>query len=185
LRPGSQPDVSLADVFFVAYYPLLYVALVGLVRSRVRRFHPNMWLDGVIGALGAAAVTTAVLLGSALHMSEGSPLTVMVYLAYPLADLLLLVLLVGVGAAVGLRSDRTLMLVGAGLLCELTGDILFLRLFDNGSYVEGGWRDLTGCSASPHSLSPPTTSGATHTRRTCGLPVPHQHAETQIPAGTG
>ena len=53
---AEEPFPSVADAFYLAYYLPLYVALVALIRARVPRFHPSMWLDGVIGALGAAAV---------------------------------------------------------------------------------------------------------------------------------
>ena len=38
---------------------ILYVGLIGLIRARVPRFHPSMWLDGVIGALGTTALGVA------------------------------------------------------------------------------------------------------------------------------
>ena len=52
---GNGPYPSVADLFCLVSYLLLYVALVGLIRARVPRFHPSMWLDGVIGALGTTA----------------------------------------------------------------------------------------------------------------------------------
>jgi diguanylate cyclase (GGDEF)-like protein len=143
VRSGSLPDVSLTDIVYVAFYPLLYIALVGLVRSRVPRFHASMWLDGVIGALGAAAVTVAVLLRSSLHVDGRFTTSEVVTLAYPVADVLLLVLLVGVAAVLGLRMNRTLLLFAAGLVCQLVGDILYLGQTQRNAYVEGGWLDLT------------------------------------------
>ena len=51
---GDGPYPLLADVLLaLAGYLPLYVTLVVLIRARVPRFHPSMWLDGVIGALGA------------------------------------------------------------------------------------------------------------------------------------
>ena len=56
---AEEPYPSVADFFYLAYFIPLYVALIGLIRARVPRFHASMWLDGIIGALGASAVAVA------------------------------------------------------------------------------------------------------------------------------
>src|SRR3712207_6708179 len=68
---AEEPFPSVADAFYLAYYVPLYVALVALIRSRVPRFHASMWLDGVVGALGAGAVAVAVVLRPALQIVDG------------------------------------------------------------------------------------------------------------------
>ncbi|WP_324277271.1 hypothetical protein [Blastococcus brunescens] len=107
------------------------------------RFHASMWLDGVVGALGAGAVSVAVMLGPALELTEGDLAAVMTSLAYPIADVVLLALLVAVGAILGVRSDRILLLLAAAIVANLVGDIVFLDLATQGIYVEGGPLDLT------------------------------------------
>ena len=139
----EEPFPSVADGFYLAYYGGVYVLLIGLVRSRVPRFHPSMWLDGLIGALGAASVAAAVLLAPALELTEGTVAAVVTSLAYPLADVVLLALLVAVTAVFGIRRDRALQLMGAGILVTLVGDVIFLNLATQGVYVEGGPLDLT------------------------------------------
>src|SRR3712207_2438041 len=106
-----------------------------------------MWLDGVVGALGAGAVAVAALLAPALELTEGSPAAVLTSLAYPVADVVLLSLLVAVGAILGVRRDRTLGLLGAGILANLVGDVVFLDLATSGVYVEGGPLDLSWLTA--------------------------------------
>ena len=139
----EEPFPSIADACYLGFYLPLYVTLIGLIRARVPRFHASMWLDGVVGALGAGAVAVAVLLGPALEVTEGRLAAVMTSLAYPIADVVLLALLVGVGAILGVRRDRTLLLLGAGIVAQLVGDIVFLDLATAGVYVEGGPLDLT------------------------------------------
>jgi diguanylate cyclase (GGDEF)-like protein len=141
-RAEDPPYPSLADAFYVGYYPLLYVAVVLLARARVRAFHTSMWLDGVVGGLGAAGIALATVLGPALHLSDGRMAVVMVNLAYPLADLLLLVLLFGTCAVLGLRADRTLLWMGAGLVLTLSADLGYLVQDSAGTYTEGGALDL-------------------------------------------
>ena len=53
-------------------------------------------------------------------------------LAYPVADVLLLALLVAVGAILGVRRDPTLLVLGLGLSFNLVGDVLYLNLTAQG-----------------------------------------------------
>ena len=144
---ADEPFPSLADLFYLAYYLPLYVALVALIRGRVSRFHASMWLDGLVGALGAGAVSVAVLLGPALELTEGEPAAVVTSLAYPIADVVLLAVLAAVGAILGVRRDRTLLLIAAAIVTNLFGDVVFLDLATRGIYVEGGPLDLTWLTA--------------------------------------
>ncbi|SDD14749.1 diguanylate cyclase/phosphodiesterase [Geodermatophilus telluris] len=142
-RMTHEPYPSLADFFYLAYFAPLYVALIALIRTRVHRFHASMWLDGGIGALGATAVAVAVLLEPALRLTEGSLAAVVTNLAYPVADVVLLAVLVAVSAILGVRRDPALLLLGAGIVANLVGDIVYLDLATAGDYVEGGPLDLT------------------------------------------
>lgn len=141
-RMENEPFPSIADLFYLVYYLPLYVALLALIKTRVIRFHASMWLDGIVGALGAGAVAVAVLLGPALEMTEGDPAVVATGLAYPIADVVLLALLGAVGAILGVRRDRTLLLLAAAIVANLVGDIVFLDLATQDIYVEGGALDL-------------------------------------------
>ena len=105
-----------------------------------------MWLDGIVGALGAGAVAVSLLLGPALEVTEGRLVAVLTNLAYPVADVVLLALLVGVSAMLGVRRERTLLL-GAAIAANLVGDIVYLDLATAGVYVEGGPLDLAWLSA--------------------------------------
>ena len=98
----DEPLPSIADLFYLLYYLPLYVTLVALIRAHVPRFHASMWLDGVVGALGAGAVSVAVLLGPALEFTEGDASAVLTSLACPVADVVLLAVLVAIGAILGL-----------------------------------------------------------------------------------
>jgi diguanylate cyclase (GGDEF)-like protein len=144
---ADEPFPSVADLFYIAYYLPLYVALVALIRARVSLFHASMWLDGMVGALGAGAVSVAILLGPALELTEGDPAAVITSLAYPVADVVLLAVLGAVGAILGVRRDRTLILLAAAIAANLAGDVVFLDLATQGIYVEGGPLDLTWLTA--------------------------------------
>ena len=136
-RMDPEPYPSIADVFYLGFYPLLYVAVLGVVRARVPRLQASMWLDGVVAALGTAAVAVAVLLGPALTLAGDGSAAVAANLAYPVADLLLLALLVASAAVLGLRADRGLLLLAAGLVGYLARRPGLPRQAASGSYIEG------------------------------------------------
>ena len=43
----------MADLGYIAFYPLLYVGIVLLLRSRARSIGDMLWLDGATAALAA------------------------------------------------------------------------------------------------------------------------------------
>ena len=50
---ADPPLPSVADGLWLAFYPACYIAIVLLVRERVREFRSSLWLDGLVGALAA------------------------------------------------------------------------------------------------------------------------------------
>ena len=139
---GNGPYPPAIDLLALASYLLLYVAMVGLIRARVPRFHPSMWLDGVVGALGATSLGVAFLIGPYLHPTAGRPAVALINLAMPVMDVLLLALLVAVGAILGLRMDRSLLRVIVALLLVLAGDVVLFARMVEGTYVDGGPTEL-------------------------------------------
>jgi diguanylate cyclase (GGDEF)-like protein len=139
---GNGPYPPAIDVLALLSYLLLYVAMVGLIRARVPRFHPSMWLDGVIGALGTTSLGVAFLIGPYLHPSDGRAPVALINLAMPVMDVLLLALLVAVGSILGLRMDRSLLRVIVALLLVLAGDVVLFARMVEGTYVDGGPTEL-------------------------------------------
>ena len=138
---GAYP-AAIDGLAFTAYL-LLYVTMVALIRARVPRFHPSMWLDGLIGALGTLALGVAFLIAPYLDGSAGREPLPFVELALPSADLLLLALLVAVGSILGVQLDRTLLLVTGALLMVFIGDVVLFAQTVRGTYTDGGPRELT------------------------------------------
>ena len=138
VREATFPSV--ADMAYLAAYPLIAVHLLTLVHVRVPRFRPTTWLDGAIGGLGVTAVVTTFVLAPSLDMAglEANAAT----MTYPVADVLLLALLAGVIAVRGLYQDRTMLLVSLAFLAKLIGDVLLTRAQAQGGYVVGGPTDL-------------------------------------------
>src|SRR5207247_5689319 len=135
---GAEPPFpSVADAFYLAFYPCCYVALALLVRERVSRFNRSLWLDGATAALASAALGAAVLFEVVLEHTHGSAAVVATNLAYPIGDLLLLALVVGVFAVTGWQPGRTWLLLGGAFALSATADGVFLYQTATDSYAEG------------------------------------------------
>jgi two-component system, cell cycle response regulator len=141
----ADPDrfPSLADAFWLAFYVPTCLALGLLVRSRVVAFSASVWLDGVIGALGVAAIGAALVFDPILQATGGSAVAVATNLAYPLADLLLLAVAVGTVGLTGSRPDGTWALLALGFVVFAISDSVYLFAIATGTYAYGlldvGW----------------------------------------------
>jgi diguanylate cyclase len=139
--PVSFPSAS--DALFLAFYPCAYCTLVLLFRRRVATFQTSLWLDGVVGGLGAAAIGAALAFQTIVDATGGAPAAVVATnLAYPLADLLLLVLVVGVVALMGWHPDRAWWLIASGFVLFAVADTLYLLRLAEGTYQYGSWLEL-------------------------------------------
>jgi diguanylate cyclase (GGDEF)-like protein len=139
---GNPPFPSAADVAYLAFYPLLYVGIVLLLRRRVSTFSASLWLDGLIAATAAGALVSSVLVEVVVNSTHGSPLVVVTNIAYPIGDVLLLALIVFVFSVTRWQPGRAWGLIAAGLLLNTAGDALYLYQVAVGSYAEGTYLDL-------------------------------------------
>jgi diguanylate cyclase (GGDEF)-like protein len=145
----DPPYPSLADIGFLAFYPPAYVAIVLLLRSRVKDLRSSLWLDGVISGLAVGAVGTAIIFPAILDTLGGaSRAAVTTNIAYPLLDLTLIGMVLWALAVTGWRPGRTWGLVAAGLLVFSISDCLYLYETAVGTYTNGSPTDLgwvAGC----------------------------------------
>ena len=118
VRDPAPPYPSPADVLWLAYYPAAYVALVLIIRSRIREFQKSLWLDGLIGGLAVASVGAALVFGAVLSSTGGNATQIAVNLAYPLGDMLLVAFVVSMFALTGWRPGRAGLLLGHRLRAE-------------------------------------------------------------------
>jgi len=120
---GTPPVPSLADLFWLGFYPITYVALVLLTRKHVNRMGATTWLDGAVAGLGAAALCACFAFNTVLHSVGGSATTVATDLAYPIGDGLLLILAVGGTAIIpGCRKNPQWLLIAGGIGVAAVGD---------------------------------------------------------------
>jgi len=115
---ATPPEAALYDAFQLAFYPLAYVAFALYLRGEVRRLATLNWLDGIIAGLGAAALCAATAFHEVVGLTGKYGLATAVNLAYPVGDLLLLLLVVG-GVTVLAGRDRRPWLVVAGAIAVI------------------------------------------------------------------
>ncbi|MDX6466375.1 MAG: hypothetical protein QOI27_1415 [Gaiellaceae bacterium] len=139
------PVPSVADALWLGLYPAVFIALALLARSRIKAVGLGLSLDGLTAALGIAAISSAVVVAAVMKSSKGATaVTAAMDLAYPLCDLLMFGMVVGVLALSGWRLTRMWALLAGGLAAFTVADGLFLVKAANGTFVGGtildaGW----------------------------------------------
>ncbi|HWF52942.1 MAG TPA: HD domain-containing phosphohydrolase [Solirubrobacteraceae bacterium] len=136
------PVPSLADAGYLAFPPLVFAGIVVLARRRIDRMSASVWIDGAAAALAVAALSASLVFDPVLHSVGGSPAAVATNLAYPVSDMLLLGLLVGVVALSGWRLTRTWSLLGIGVIVFWIADSLYLVHSASATYTPGGVYDI-------------------------------------------
>ncbi len=122
LGGATPPSPGLADVFYLLFYPLAYVAVMLFIRGEVKKITAPNWLDGAIAGCGAAAVCAAFAFDSIERSAAGSTLSTLTNFAYPIGDVLLLGLVVGGFAVLSGRSKVPWILLATGMALNVFGD---------------------------------------------------------------
>jgi diguanylate cyclase (GGDEF)-like protein len=143
---GNDPDPpfpSLADACYLGFFPLAYAGFILLLRERVPKLTPGVWLDGITAGLAVAAISTAVVLEAVLASTSGSVAAVATNLAYPLGDTLLLALAVAAFPLTNWRPGRAWLQLAAGLAVLSAADSYYLFQIATDTYSPGTPIDLT------------------------------------------
>ena len=148
---------SPSDAFHVLSYVLMIGGVTVMMQSSFGRIHVSVRLDGAIAGLALASVATIVWFGPVLQVS-GQPLQVVVDMAYPICDVLLLALLVSGLAPRHYRPNWPTALLMLGVGWWVVGDALHLNAVAAGTPRTGPVMELTwvtgsfliGLSASVH-----------------------------------
>ncbi|HKB49994.1 MAG TPA: diguanylate cyclase, partial [Solirubrobacterales bacterium] len=140
---ASLPNPSPADIGYLGFYPLMYLAVI----AAHRRDHGGgtgigLWLDGLIAATACATVAAALLLEPVVNATAGESVSgALTDIAYPIGDATLLTMLVVTSATVGWRRSRGLAALAAGLAIFALADSLYIVENANGTYQAGGVLD--------------------------------------------
>ncbi len=134
---GHSPSTpSWADLFYLAFYPLVYMGLIVMARGEAKHQPLSRWLDGIVAGLGAATVTVAFGFDAILSKLSGPPAKLATSLAYPIADLGLVAIVVGGLTIVSWRNRRWMFLVLASAL-NVAGDVVHVLQSSAASYHVG------------------------------------------------
>lgn len=137
----EPPYPSPADAFYLGFYPLAYAGLALLVQARADELDWRLWTDGLIAALGTAALGTVFVFDFVAERTTGTPLEAAISLAYPLGDIAMLAMIVGVIALSGWRPDRTWALLLLGLAAMGVADMAYSVQSTSGVVPAGNWID--------------------------------------------
>jgi diguanylate cyclase (GGDEF)-like protein len=138
----APPYPSVADGLWLGGYLFFYVAIVLLARARLPRLGARLWLDGLIAALTVAALSAAIVFKAVRETTGGDFWPTATNLAYPLADMILFGLVVGILAAGRRRLDRTWIVLGVGFGVFAVCDSIYLYQVAQGTYETGTPLDL-------------------------------------------
>ncbi|WP_104181223.1 bifunctional diguanylate cyclase/phosphodiesterase [Arthrobacter sp. B0490] len=136
-------SASLADVAYLAFYPLMLGALGVVVIRQLKSLLWPLLLESMVGALGAASVMAMILapvLGPGAIV--GTTIEVIVAVVYPLLDLLLITAIAGILATRGLDiGPRWPVLIG-GMIVFSAADVAYalgMQDYAVGSIIDAGW----------------------------------------------
>jgi diguanylate cyclase (GGDEF)-like protein len=150
---ADLPGVSPADALYLAFYALAIPALVLLLRRRATGTLATLWADGWVASLGVASAAAYFFVEPALEGSRGGSMQeLLVNLAYPIGDTLLLALVVGAIVATRGRMQRSWAAMCAALVAMAVSDGIYLNLswsdsYTDGSLLEAGWAVAALCLA--------------------------------------
>ena len=133
------PFPTLADAFFLAFFVLLFLALLRVpVAPVTAQKRLRVLLDGAVVVLGGGVVVWYFVLGPTARAGGNDALAMAVSVAYPVGDL---ILLAGLAAVLLRRSSplmRTpLLLIAAGVLASIVADVVYGNGVLNGTYTGG------------------------------------------------
>jgi diguanylate cyclase (GGDEF)-like protein len=154
---GMDPFPSIADVAYLSGYPLIAIGLGLAIWQRVGHGDRSGLLDAAILATGVSVIWWSAVLSPIVAAADPDPLVFWVSTAYPLGDLLLLGMALGLFAAPGARTSPFWLLV-ISLLALLVADLDFSLRSLEGTYQDGGPADvlwLTGYVAFASAASHP------------------------------
>ncbi|MFJ6520553.1 aminotransferase class I/II-fold pyridoxal phosphate-dependent enzyme [Streptomyces filamentosus] len=136
----ANPFPSLADVFYLATYPLFAIGVFGFLRYRYQGHDLSALLDALLLTTGLAMLSWVFLI-SPLRMSEGLTwVERAISMAYPLGDILVLAMLTRF--VLGGLHDRAVQLLVLGAVGLLTSDVLYGFLQLRGTWEVGTPMDL-------------------------------------------
>ena len=113
---AKESAATIADVFWLAYYPLVVAGLVFLIHDRIEGFDLHRWIDGIAAALIVVTFGVSLFIEPVFQKSrEASTVGGVIQFAYPICDVMLLGAAIGIFALTAWRPGKAWLLLGLGL----------------------------------------------------------------------
>jgi PAS domain S-box-containing protein len=135
------PFPSVADAFYNAFYPLVIVGLLVLIRQRYVVPDRASLIDALIVSVSLGALSWIYLMAPWAHDASLSWWGKVVSLAYPLMDVLVLGVTVRLAVGAGYRGPAFVLLSG-GIAALLVTDSVYCYKLLHGGYDTGAELDL-------------------------------------------
>jgi signal transduction histidine kinase/DNA-binding response OmpR family regulator len=126
LGGASVPTPSVADGFYIAFFPICYLSFMMLIRRGNGRSLVATSLDGLIAGLAVATLTAAFLFDAVLRATGGGDLSTATSVAYPVGDVLLLALAIGALAVLSRDYRRFFAIAAIAMAVNASGDMFNL-----------------------------------------------------------
>ena len=137
---GESPFPSMADALYLAGYPFIALGLFLLIRRRLGDGDRGGLLDAAILTTAAAILSWTFLMQRQVAATDVDALSLSITLAYPIADLILIGVAMGLLTTPGARTPSFLLLA-LSLGCVLVGDQIYAIQTLDGTYVSGSLLD--------------------------------------------
>lgn len=140
---GSAPFPSIADLAYLAFYPVLLWGIFAFPAGpRDATERTKLWLDGGTVVVAVAMILWYFSLGPTAQDAGSNFLEASVSLAYPIGDLVLIFGITRILLGQPPRgSGHALGILATGLILLVVGDIAFAHLALKDAYEGGDWPD--------------------------------------------
>ncbi len=134
---GEDPFPSLADVLYLAGYPFMAAGLLLLIRRRIAGGDRAGLIDAAILTTAVAILSWTFLIQPQVVGTDLDTLSLVISLGYPVADLILIGVAMGLLTTPGARTP-SFRLLGVSLVLLLVADQIYALQTLEGAYVAGG-----------------------------------------------
>jgi diguanylate cyclase (GGDEF)-like protein len=128
----------IANSFYLAFYPFIFLAIPRLLRKNQINSKIEI-IDSAIVALGVSSLLTALLVNVISPKFNGDLTTTFFAVVFPVADVILISLIISLNLFVRLNLRSALLTMG--LICFAIADFTNLWLNTSGRYEFGLWSD--------------------------------------------
>jgi diguanylate cyclase (GGDEF)-like protein len=172
----TPPSPTGADALWILYYPCVYVGIALLMRSQVVAHRAAVWLDGLTGALAIGALGTAIVLPRVLSAYQGDTAALILNVAYPIGDMLVLGFVVAAMTVGWSTVGRAWYLLAAGLVVNSLANSAYVysvatETYTRGTLQDSGWLLAAGLIALAAWQRPQVSAGQARSDRAIFAPL--------------